>query len=746
MTVQVITGNDLANTLSGTGSRDVIYGFDPNGPQGNVSAITATRVASGLTQPLFAAAAPNDPERLFIVEKTGAIKILDLKTGDIKSQAFLDLSNDIVTSGERGLLGLAFDPGFANNGFFYVSLINKSGDTEIRRYEVSSGSPNRADPSSGMLILTVDQPSGRTNHKAGWLGFGQDGMLYAALGDGGGAGDPDSNGQDINTLLGKMLRLDVSADAFPRNPQRNYSIPSDNPFVGVAGADEIYALGLRNPWRNSFDRGTGDLYIADVGQQRWEEINLGAPGANYGWKIFEGPEEFSPETPNGGGVLTEPVHFYSNEVGNSITGGYVYRGSSEGLQGHYFFADFADNKIFTMLFDGADWVADERTSQIQPNVGAINAPASFGEDAEGNLYLVDLDGEVFRLTPNVVSADKGDTINAGGGNDLVFGGSGHDVINGQSGNDELHGGDDNDQLLGAAGNDLLFGGRGNDAINGGSGADTMVGQSGNDTYVVDHVKDKVIEAPRRGTDTVSSSVTFSLAGQHVENLTLTATGNINATGNGLANKLTGNSGNNVIDGGTGADTMAGNSGRDRYFVDNTGDVVIEASGDGTDRVISTVSFSLGGQHIERLTLDGTGNVNGTGNILDNVITANSGSNILRGKAGNDTLTGGGAADVFRFNTALNAATNVDTITDFQVNLHKIQLENAIFTQVGPSLAASEFVANTSGAATTGAHNILYDTTDGRLFYDPDGTGAAARIHFATLKAGLALDHLDFVVT
>jgi hypothetical protein len=219
----------------------------------------------------------------------------------------------------------------------------------------------------------------------------------------------------------------------------------------------------------------------------------------------------------------------------------------------------------------------------------------------------------------------------------------------------------------------------------------------------------------------------------------------NLRGSSFADTLTGNSLNNVISGRAGADIMAGKGGNDRYYVDNAGDVVIEAKGAGNDRVISTVSFNMAGQHIERLTLDGTGKINGIGNSLSNSITGNSASNVLNGKTGNDTLTGGGAGDFFVFNTALNATSNVDTITDFQVNIDKIRMDDAIFAQVGTSLTASEFVANKSGTATSSAHNILYDTTDGRLFYDPDGTGAAARVHFATLKAGLALDHLDFVV-
>jgi glucose/arabinose dehydrogenase len=477
--VNLIVGNDGSNTLTGTVGDDLIYGFDPNGPQATVTSISGTRVASGLTQPLFAASPPGDTGRLFIVEKTGQIKILDLNSGQILSTPFLDVTSQISAAGEGGLLGLAFDPGFAQNGYIYVNLINTSGDTEIRRYQVSASNPNIIDPASATLIITIDQP-GATNHKAGWLGFGPDGYLYAALGDGGGGGDTFHNGQNMDSLLGKMLRLDVHSDAFPGDPTRNYAIPADNPFVGVAGADEIWALGLRNPWRPSFDRATGDFYIADVGQNTWEEIDIGIKGANYGWNTYEGPAAFAGGDPLTGGTLTFPVYSYNHSVGHSITGGYVYRGPSEGLQGQYFFADFQDDKVFTLRFNGTSWVATERTSQISYDAGTLTNPSSFGQDALGNLYVVDFDGEVFRLTPNVASADQGDTINGMGGNDLIFGGAGNDMATGGDGNDEIQGGAGNDTINGNNGLDLLSGGSGNDTIAGGAGADALVGEAGSD--------------------------------------------------------------------------------------------------------------------------------------------------------------------------------------------------------------------------------------------------------------------------
>jgi glucose/arabinose dehydrogenase len=255
-------------------------------PQGQVTGIAATRIATGLTDPLFAGSPPGDTGRLFVVEQTGKIKIIDLASGQVSATPFLDVSAEISTAGEGGLLGLAFDPNYSQNGYIYVDLVDLNGNTEIRRYQVSATNPNVIDPTSLTHIITITQPPA-TNHKAGWLDFGPDGYLYIATGDGGGGGDTYHNGQNMASLLGKMLRLDVHADAFPGDPTRHYAVPAGNPFVGVAGvAPEIWALGLRNPFRDSFDRLTGTFYIGDVGQATWEEIDLGAKGANYGWNAY----------------------------------------------------------------------------------------------------------------------------------------------------------------------------------------------------------------------------------------------------------------------------------------------------------------------------------------------------------------------------------------------------------------------------------------------------------------------------
>jgi Ca2+-binding RTX toxin-like protein len=478
-----IAGADGGQTLNGTAGADLIYGYDPYGPSAQAADIAATRIASGLSSPLYVTAAPDDPNRIFVVEKGGRIKIIDIARAEsgaveVVDTPFLDVSAEISTAGESGLLGLAFDPNYAQNGYFYVNLINTDGNTEIRRYQVSAN-PDVADPESARLVISIDQPAGVTNHKAGWLDFGPDGYLYAALGDGGGGGDPLGNGQNIDTLLGAMLRLDVHGDDFPGDPTRNYAVPPDNPFVGAPGADEIWAYGLRNPWRNSFDRVTGEFVIADVGQNRWEEINLGEAGANYGWNLFEGPDPYLQGASDEG--LTPPIFSYGRSIGSSITGGYVYRGQGEHLHGQYFYGDFVTAFIATLQFVDGGW--SSTTREVQTDVGTVNLISSFGEDARGNLYVVDYGGEVFRLTPTGVSNDGDDIINAGDGDDWVFAGAGNDTVYGGAGDDTLNGMDGDDLLFGEEGHDWLDGGDGDDFLDGGLGDDILIGGAGNDTLI-----------------------------------------------------------------------------------------------------------------------------------------------------------------------------------------------------------------------------------------------------------------------
>ena len=318
-----------------------------------------TRIISGLNQPLFLATAPNDDDRLFVVEKTGDIEIINRLTGQRNATPFLDVSNQISTNSERGLLGLAFHPDYESNGLFYVNLTNNGGTTEIRQYQVSED-PEVADPDSMSRVISIGQPF--ANHNGGWIGFGPDGYLYGAMGDGGSGNDPQNTGQRLNTLLGKMIRIDIDSDDFP-DSRRNYAIPDDNPFANDdddSTLDEIWSYGLRNPWRSSFDSATGDLYIADVGQGAREEINYqhadSSGGENYGWRLREG----TIATPSGGvggsppADNVDPVFDYVHGSGGSrgsVTGGYVYRGPISELQGQYVFADFLWNRIYSIEVD-----------------------------------------------------------------------------------------------------------------------------------------------------------------------------------------------------------------------------------------------------------------------------------------------------------------------------------------------------------------------------------------------------------
>ncbi|HEX6251092.1 MAG TPA: PQQ-dependent sugar dehydrogenase [Gemmatimonadaceae bacterium] len=346
--------------------------------------LTLQEVATGLQQPVYLTAPPGDG-RLFIVEQPGRIRIV--KDGQLLSQPFLDITSLVSSGGERGLLGLAFHPSYPGNGFFYVNYTDDSGDTRVVRY-TRSANPDVADPASASLVLAVDQPFG--NHNGGQLLFGPDGMLYIPLGDGGSGGDPQNNGQSLNTLLGKLLRIDVNSGS-------PYAIPPDNPFVGQQGArPEIWAYGLRNPWRTSFDRGSNLYYLADVGQNTEEEVNAvdrTVAGVNYGWRIMEGSRCYNSSDCDRTG-LTLPVHTYSTSGGNcAVTGGYVYRGASiPEIAGHYFFTDHCRGGLRSLR------VVNLAAQDIrQWDVGSTGNVSSFGEDAGGELYIVGHGGTVWRI-------------------------------------------------------------------------------------------------------------------------------------------------------------------------------------------------------------------------------------------------------------------------------------------------------------------------------------------------------------
>jgi glucose/arabinose dehydrogenase len=332
-------------------------------------------ISSGLTAPVFLTQ-PLDDGRIFVVEQPGRIRVI--RNGVLQATPFLDITSRVLYSGERGLLSVAFHPQYATNHFFYVYFTTQTnGDIRIERFSATTN-PEVADPASSKLILTTAHSS-QPNHNGGLLTFGPDGMLYAGLGDGGGGGDPDGNGQNVNALLGSLLRLDVDHG----DP---YAIPSDNPFVGQANhRGEIWAKGLRNPWRYAFDPPTGNLYIADVGQGLHEEVDVVAAnkaGVNYGWNIMEGASCYNAATCSQTG-LQLPVIDYGHNPACSITGGYVYRGTAiDGLQGHYLYSDYCAGFLKSFRFDNGT-----ATDQHDRGLTASQV-TSFGRDFAGELYLM----------------------------------------------------------------------------------------------------------------------------------------------------------------------------------------------------------------------------------------------------------------------------------------------------------------------------------------------------------------------
>ena len=332
-------------------------------------------IVSGLNRPVDIQPANDGSGRLFIIEKTGYIR--SYENGQLLDAPFLDITDRVNDSGnEMGLLGLAFHPDYEQNGFFYINYTGDGGNTRISRFQASG---NSADSNSENVLLVIDQPY--PNHNGGALAFGPDGYLYAGLGDGGLGGDPHKNGQNTTVLLGKILRLDV-------NNGDTYSIPSDNPF-----GNEIWAYGLRNPWRISFDQGTGDLYIGDVGQGQWEEIDylpVGSQGgANFGWSIMEGGHGYDGlAQPD---MLLPAAEYSHSEGGCSVTGGYVYRGAMPKWNGIYLYGDYCSGKIWGLILFNGQW-----QNQVMFETGVTIT--TFGQDESGELYFASDSGEVYHLT------------------------------------------------------------------------------------------------------------------------------------------------------------------------------------------------------------------------------------------------------------------------------------------------------------------------------------------------------------
>ena len=342
-------------------------------------------VASGLQKPTDITSPGDGSGRVFVLEQVGRIRII--QNGELLPDPYLDISNLVGSdASERGLLGLAFHPNYAENGFFFVNYTDKDGHTRIARFSVSADDPNQADPASRLELIRIEQPY--ANHNGGSLAFGSDGYLYAGLGDGGSAGDPLDAGQSLNTLLGKILRFDVDGG-------QPYAIPADNPFAAGGGQAEIWAYGLRNPWKIAFDRASGDLYIADVGQNQWEEVNFvpagAAGGLNFGWRLMEASQDYS-GTLYDASTLTLPAAEYSHAEGCSVSGGQVYRGESlPEWQGVYLYGDFCSGNIWGLLKTGNGF----SNSLLFRTNFSISA---FGLDDAGEIYLADYSGAIYKLT------------------------------------------------------------------------------------------------------------------------------------------------------------------------------------------------------------------------------------------------------------------------------------------------------------------------------------------------------------
>jgi glucose/arabinose dehydrogenase len=327
------------------------------------------KVVSGLDAPLYLTAAPGEEERLYVVEREGRIRVLE--DGRLLADPFLDIAAEVTSGGEQGLLSVAFHPDYGENRLFYVDYTDVNGDTRVVEYRARDGGA----PERSRELLFVDQPY--SNHNGGQLQFGPDGLLYVGMGDGGSGGDPENRAQDLGDRLGKLLRIDVDR----------------------RGAEwEIAAYGLRNPWRFSFDRETGDLYIGDVGQGDWEEIDYLPAGAtglvNFGWDVLEGSHVYEDKEPNSAGRLVRPVAEYSHDLGCSVTGGYVYRGEDlPAIRGRYFYGDYCSGIVWSIR------IRDGQASPPRRLRFQVDGLSSFGEDARGELYLVSLEGTIFRLAP-----------------------------------------------------------------------------------------------------------------------------------------------------------------------------------------------------------------------------------------------------------------------------------------------------------------------------------------------------------
>jgi Ca2+-binding RTX toxin-like protein len=695
-------GTSGSDTYTGTPDADTIYGYNPQGG-GNGFTIQTATVATGIDKPTYIIGDPANADRLYILEKTGTVKMMSLSQGQSSVTTALDLTAQVDDLGERGLSGFAFHPEFGqgNNRKVYLTMSNNQGQTELREYSLNND--GSVDAASMKLVLNITQyTAGSALHRAGWIGFGPDGYLYMTAGE----GNQPTAAQDPQSMLGKVLRLDVNGeDAYPNDSNKNFAIPDTNPtqFAGygdqVFEKSAVYAIGFRNPWKASIDS-LGRMFIGDVGENEYEEINLLVAGANYGWG-HNYPNHDRDDGPETTGPYTNPIDYYANvkntnvpaeeRLGSSVTGGYVYDGPVEALKGRYIYADWGSGRFFTLSQNGDQWQRTEVTSLIfGDETGAIERINSFGKDAQGNIYVATYGsfqtpntGTIIRLTPQAVpTTDEGDILNGEGGNDTIYGGGGNDTIYGGTENDliygdadndrlygdagadtlnggngkdtiyggsnsdELNGGSDDDHLYGDSGADTLQGGDGLDTLEGGNGNDSLEGGAGNDIYYVDS-DDEILEAANGGYDVVHVIDLFYELdeGQEIEEVRAVAEVQvIGLIGNELSQKLVGNAGTNILEGRGGQDTLEGLGGNDTYVVDGN-DTIIETESGGDDIVQSTVSYTLGA-HLEDLQLLGNATT-ATGNVLNNEITGNDVANTIDGAGGHDTLIGGNGNDTYR---------------------------------------------------------------------------------------------------
>jgi glucose/arabinose dehydrogenase len=375
----------LTGFLTGCGSKST----PPPITGGPIPALALRPVVSGLASPVDLQF-PNDGSgRTFIVQQAGSIRIAI--NGSLIATPFLDITAKVSSGGEMGLLGLAFHPQFTQNHLFYVHYdrtVAGQIQSVIAEYHVSAGDANLADPNSERILLTVDQPF--SNHKGGQIVFGPDGFLYIGFGDGGSGGDPMGNGQNLQTMLGKMLRIDVNS----QSGGKQYAIPPSNPFANGGGLPEIFAYGLRNPWRFSFERGGTRLFVGDVGQDAFEEVDLLEAGKNYGWNVMEGLHCYRPSSGCNMTGLTMPIVEYPHSDGEAVMGGFVYKSSAiSGLSGAYIFGDYISGTIWTLVeTPPGTWTRSTLLSTGR-NI------SSFGQDTTGELYVVDYSGSVLKLAP-----------------------------------------------------------------------------------------------------------------------------------------------------------------------------------------------------------------------------------------------------------------------------------------------------------------------------------------------------------